>query len=46
MLLLSEVQACECAVKRADVDTKEAWIKKTAEAANVDCDGREMLGLH
>ena len=31
---------CERAVKRAVAGAKERWIKKTAEAANVDRDGR------
>ena len=35
---------CECRVKRAVRDAKEAWIKKTAEAANVDRDGKGRWG--
>ena len=31
---------CERRVKRAVRNAKEAWIKKTAEAANVDRDGK------
>ena len=35
---------CECRVKCAVQDAKEAWIKKTAEAANVDQDGKGRWG--
>ena len=31
---------CECRIKHALRDAKEAWIKKTAEATNVDQDGK------
>ena len=35
---------CERRVKCAVQDAKEAWIKKTAEAANVDQDGKGRCG--